>query len=181
MTCRSFLAASIAFSLAVVPTSAQTFDPATVAPNPMVEGLARSATEGGGLVELQGFVGPSTPETVRLYTDMTFSRYLEIPRQSIVQQVPGATDTKPVKLYTSSATIIGQVTRIPAGDYGDQARLVPNGIGGLPIDPPFRPGGPFSPLPGTPRDQACTILKVECAMGIVAACFVAIGYCSVIR
>jgi hypothetical protein len=155
MTCRSFLAASIAFSLAVVPTSAQTFDPATVAPNPMVEGLARSATEGGGLVELQGFVGPSTPETVRLYTDMTFSRYLEIPRQS--------------------------VTRIPAGDYGDQARLVPNGIGGLPIDPPFRPGGPFSPLPGTPRDQACTILKVECAMGIVAACFVAMGYCSVIR
>jgi hypothetical protein len=181
MTCRSFLAASIAFSLAVVPTSAQTFDPATVAPNPMVEGLARSATEGGGLVELQGFVGPSTPETVRLYTDMTFSRYLEIPRQSIVQQVAGATDTQPVTLYTSSETVLGLVTRMPAGDYGNQARLVPNGLGGLPIDPPFRPGGPFSPLPGTPRDQACTILKVECAMGIVAACFVAMGYCSVIR
>lgn len=170
---RSFLAASLALSLSLLPASAQqSFDPATIAPNPLVENLARSAGGDGSVIELQGFVGPSTPETVRLYTDMTLRHYLEIPRQSIVQQVPGATDRDPVTLYTSSSTVIGAVTRAPAGTYG-QARDLAKAFRATSAAPSQGPRAWYE------GDLGCEMHIASCLVGMVPECFIAAGYCAV--
>src|SRR5262245_59177677 len=77
----------------------------TIEPNPLVEQMLRSAPE--GIVELKGYVGPSTPEMVRLYMSLTLSSYVEIPRSAIVNVLQeGDPKIGPVKLYVrSSATI----------------------------------------------------------------------------
>ncbi len=174
MVCRSILAASLVLSLSLLPAAAQqAFDPSTVAPSPLVESLARSTGGDGNVVELQGFVGPSTPETVRLYTDMTLRHYLEIPRQSIVQQVPGATESEPVTLYTSSSTVIGAVTRAPAGTYG-QARALAKAFGAM-----SAPKSPGDAARWSTGETDCEIYLLSCMVFSMPQCLIGVGYCAV--
>jgi hypothetical protein len=101
----------IALGLAGTPLFAQQNVP-EIAPNQLVEQMLRSAQNGdGSIVEFRGYVGPSTPETVKLYPNLSLSSYLEIPRSAIVNAVQeGDPKTGPVKLYVrGSATIVTSV------------------------------------------------------------------------
>ncbi|MGX9432611.1 MULTISPECIES: hypothetical protein [Bradyrhizobium] len=69
----------IALGLAGTPLFAQQNVP-EIAPNQLVEQMLRSAQkDDGGIVEFRGYVGPSTPETVKLYRTLSLSSYFEIP------------------------------------------------------------------------------------------------------
>jgi hypothetical protein len=172
MTCRSIVGAFAMFSLSTFPFPAlsQAFDPATVAPNPAVEQLSRSLDAGGELVELQGFVGPSTPETVRLYKDLTLNQYLEIPRQSIVQQVSGANTSQPLTIYILSSTVVRSVTRMQAGEYGRLRISSSAALSGIPIDGGIRPI-----RPPQPRGLACDLHAINCLAGHALSCIAVYG------
>lgn len=103
--------ALIALGLAGTPLFAQQNVP-EIAPNQLVEQMLRNAQNGdGSIVEFRGYVGPSTPETVKLYRTLSLSSYFEIPRSAIVNAVQeGDPKTGPVKLYVrGSATIVTSV------------------------------------------------------------------------
>src|SRR5436189_243811 len=106
-TCFAITAALFAVCLlAMAPSLAQQTTP-TIVPNPLVEQLMRAAPQGEKLVELRGYVGTSTPDTVRLYADLSLSRYFDIPRSAIVHLVQeGDPKTGPVKIYLHGSTAI---------------------------------------------------------------------------
>jgi hypothetical protein len=110
------LAMCVLVLLVPVPTSSQpAFDPATVVPSPMLDSLARGAAGGDAIAEFTGYVGPSPADTVRLYTDLTLTRFIEIPRAAILQQVVGSTAGSPVKLYVRGSTVVVVAARVSAG------------------------------------------------------------------
>jgi hypothetical protein len=65
----------------------------TLKVNSVVESLA-SAAEDAGLARLEGYVGPSDSETIRLYGTLDMTYFADIPRDAILhaQQVPGRSD-----------------------------------------------------------------------------------------
>jgi hypothetical protein len=90
-------------------TQPQPFSPSSITSSPTVEQMLQNPKDGQPqtTVALRGYVGPSAPEVVRLYWDLTLTRYFEIPRNAIIQQVQGQ-DPKndPVTLYVRSSTPI---------------------------------------------------------------------------
>jgi hypothetical protein len=84
-------------------------------PNPKVEELLRKSPEGEQIVELKGYVGPSAPDTVRLYQSLSLSHYYEIPRSAIVSATrEGDPTTGPVKLYIRASTPVVLATQLSA-------------------------------------------------------------------
>lgn len=98
---------------------AQQLAPQSVAPSipthPIVEQLLQKSKQDSAIVELQGYVGPSTPDAVRLYSDLSLSRYWEIPRSDILHEVQGSNPTKdPTTLYVKSSTMVASTSRMSA-------------------------------------------------------------------
>jgi hypothetical protein len=141
------------------PSSAQqTFNPSSIVPNPLVEQMLRAAPDGEQIVELKGYVGPSTADTVRLYADLMLSRYIEIPRNAIVNMVQeGDPKTGLVKLYVRSSATVVVASRfsVNAGSLSLRA----------------------SALPGArPRNAVgCLLYGIECLAGNVLACAASAG------
>jgi hypothetical protein len=82
--------AAMFFLPVTMPASAQqtqAFSPSVVKASPLVEQMLGTTTDGDRIVELKGHVGPSTRDTVRLYADLSLTRYFEIPRSAIVSMV----------------------------------------------------------------------------------------------
>jgi hypothetical protein len=81
----------LTFLLAInAPSFAQQTGPTTNLRNhPAVERLLKNSKDGEPTVQLKGYVIQSSPETVRLYWDLTLSRYFEIPLSAVVDQVQG--------------------------------------------------------------------------------------------
>jgi hypothetical protein len=103
----------------------QTFSPSSVAPNPVVEQMLRATPDGEPLVELRGYVGPSTPETVRLYVSLSLSQYLEIPRSAIVYLLPeGDPKTGPVKLYVRGTATVVSANRLIASSAASSQQAI---------------------------------------------------------
>ena len=90
----------------------QTGPTTTLRTHPAVERLLKNSKDGEPTVPLKGYVNQSSPETVRLYWDLTLSRYFEIPLSAVVDQVQGADPEKdPVTLYVrASARIVSAST-----------------------------------------------------------------------
>ncbi|WP_076857930.1 hypothetical protein [Bradyrhizobium mercantei] len=88
---------------------------ASIVANPAVERILRDPKQGEATVVLEGYVGLSTPETVRLYSDLTLQRYWDIPRNEIVRQVQGNDPEKdPIKLYVRSSTLVASASKMTA-------------------------------------------------------------------
>jgi hypothetical protein len=95
-----------------------------LAPSPIITEMLRAAPEGEGLVSFSGYVGPSTPDTVRLYENLSLSRYLEIPRSAIVHALQeGDSKTSPVKLYVRSSAMIASVNRGTASSLSLRGKM----------------------------------------------------------
>ena len=115
MTTRN-IAAAVLFILCFsrnAPSFAQQTDrPFSISPNPLIEQMLRASPDGDQIVELRGYVGPSTPDTVRVYKSLTLSHYFEIPRSAIVHSSQeGDANTGPVKLYVRGSAMIVSATR----------------------------------------------------------------------
>lgn len=111
-------------------TLAQPSGPPELQPNPAIEELLRKSPEGEKLVELKGYVGPSTAETLRLYPSLDLSRYLEIPRSAIVSSArEGDSATGTVKLHVRGSATVVVATSISAEKMG-LASAKASGLGG---------------------------------------------------
>jgi hypothetical protein len=136
----------------------QTFNPSSIMPNPMVEQMLRVVPDGESIVELTGYVGPSTPDTVRLYPDLTMSRYFDIPRNAIVNLMhAGESKNGAVKLYVRGVApvVMGSRTTANVAALSFRASALPNA----------RPAG---------RNN-CLLYAAECLAGVTAACIAMYG------
>jgi hypothetical protein len=104
------------------PSAPPTQAPHQLAPNPLITELLRAAPDGEEIVRFSGYVGPSTPETVRLYENLSLSRYLEIPRSAILHSEEGDSKTSPVKIFVRSSAIITSVNRSTASSLSTRGR-----------------------------------------------------------
>ena len=103
-------------------------------------------------MELKGYVGPSTPETVRLYMNLSLSSYVEIPRNAVVNILQeGDSKTGPVKLYVRNSATIVTAVRHSASTISSSRRA------GM-FAGARRPGGRIA-IP------ACQELCILCALG----------------
>jgi hypothetical protein len=153
-------------------------------PNKIVEQLLRATPSGEPTVELSGYIGYATPESVRLYKDLSLSSYFEIPRADILySSQEGDPKTSPVRVFVrSSATILlgtrlkastasalnsSKASRLkaPVGPLGLRER----GADGIPKPPEFREAGSLE----------CALLLIACAEGNVGACYLYVMYCSI--
>lgn len=82
--------------------------PSPLVPNQIVKQQLRATPNGEPAVELSGYIGYATPESVRLYKDLSLSSYFDVPRGDILHSSQeGDPTTSPVTLYVrSSATIV---------------------------------------------------------------------------
>jgi hypothetical protein len=135
-----------------VPSSAQT---PSITPSPLVGQMLGTATDSEPIVELKGYVGPTTPEMVRLYADLSLQRYLEIPRGAIIGKVQEGDPTSgPVKLYVRGSTIVVSANRLSAANAAPTLQRAVT----LPRARPRE--GPAN----------CDIYLLECALGQGLAC-----------
>lgn len=163
------------------PPPQERFDPASISSSPHVQQLLGSVqvnqTTHSSVrpSKLRGHVGPSTAETVRLYWDLSLTRYWEIPRSAILLQVSGGRPGDPVDLYVPSTTAIVTATSMPAEAAMIQRALIDRlrkrGANiGANVDQP------------TTRNVASAVgegilhsAAVSCLAGIPAGCFVSLG------
>ena len=105
--------------LFIAPASAESGDDA-LTPNPLVERTLKSTEGNGVIVVLEGYVGPSSEDVVRLYDDLTLARYHDIPRSDVVEVSRlGTNDADPVKLYVKgTAMIVSSVRHAAAQGSG---------------------------------------------------------------
>ncbi len=72
--------------------------------NPIIEKLSEVAGRDSA-VELQGYVGPSEPNVIRLYRSLSMTHYVEIPKDAILHAVETKDDdTGQVKLFVAGST-----------------------------------------------------------------------------
>ena len=96
----------------------------SITPNPLIEQMLRASSEGEEIVELRGYVGPSTPDTVRLYEKLSMARYFEIPRSAIVcASYEGDPTTSPVRLHIRGSATIVWARSLTAGTASRTHRL----------------------------------------------------------
>jgi len=77
--------------------------------NPILEKLAEVA-ERDSVVELQGYVGPSEPDVIRLHQSLSMTHYVEIPKDSILHAVETKDDdTGRVKLWVQASVRVTEV------------------------------------------------------------------------
>ena len=142
----------------------QTLSPSSITPSAIVEQmLQNSKDQTQTMVALKGYVGRSgSPEVVRLYWDLTLTRYFEIPRNAIVQQMQGQ-DPKndPVTLYVRSSTPI--VTANSMSVDGAAAQRIES------LGKTLSGGGSGLKLTDM---SACTPSFVTCLAGYTAACMI---------
>jgi hypothetical protein len=145
------------------------YDPSSISSSPLIEQmLARPTT--GGFIELTGHVGPSTPETVRLFWDLSLTRYWEIPRSEIVQFVPGNGPNDPVKLYVSAASSLIAANRLVA-EQAVMQRTVIERLRGTSMTGQLQ----SRPELDLPALSYCLEYAVLCAWGHIYACAGALG------
>ena len=78
----STLAALMIFSAASA--QAQQASSLDLTPNPEIERLAKAVQEGEPLVPMKGFIGAASPNDVRLYTSMSLSTWVDLPKSAVV-------------------------------------------------------------------------------------------------
>ena len=142
----------------------------TIRSNATVERLMRSAG-GEGTVQLKGYVVQSSPEVVRLYWDLTLTRYFEVPRSAVLEQVQGSNpDSDPTTLYVKSSARIVSATSLPV-DAAMMQRAVIDGLGNIPIEGPGI--GPGTGI--RPRGAFCLAAGALCLYGHLTGCGAAIA------
>jgi hypothetical protein len=115
----------------------------SITTNAIVEQLLRDAG-GEQIVELSGYVGPSTPETIRLYQDLSLIRYLEIPRAEIIHSLQqGDPKFGPTKIYVRGTAKILVAKRQSASTFARLERL---------------------------EEHPCTVVCDACEHGVHSAC-----------
>jgi hypothetical protein len=95
--------------------------------NPTIAKLVEIA-RADEIVALEGFVGPSDPDFVRLYFDLELSGYLEVPKKAIkhAEELDKEKGEKgPVRVYVPASTMVRHVrqTFLPAKDRPERLRL----------------------------------------------------------
>jgi hypothetical protein len=154
----------LTFLLAInAPSFAQPTGPTTtLRTHPALERLLKNSKDGEPTVQLKGYVIQSSPETVRLYWDLTLSRYFEIPLSAVVDQVQGTDPEKdPVTLYVrASARIVSAISLTAdsaasslTADTADAAVMH------------RRLGNRFPTIP-----NECVASCVSCSLGHVGSC-----------
>jgi hypothetical protein len=155
----------------------QPSNPPDITPNAVLERLLQasknkdlSQPQTTTITELKGFPGPAivcvtSPCPVRLYWDLSLSRYWDIPANAIIHQVPGS-DPKndPVKLYVPSSTPLVTGTTLSADAAVIQKAFIDSG-GNIPFEGP----GVGAGRPG-PRSASCGGWVAGCLMGSGASC-----------
>jgi hypothetical protein len=94
--------------------------------NPTVAKLAEIGRQ-EEIVSLEGFVGPSEPDFVRLYFDLELSGYLEVPKRAVkhAEELDKEKREKgPVRIYVPASTMVRHVrqTFLPAKDRPERLR-----------------------------------------------------------
>jgi hypothetical protein len=128
------------------------------------------------LTELKGYAAQSsTPDMVRLYWDLSLSRYWDIPANAIIHQVPGS-DPKndPVKLYVSSSTPIVTGTTMPADAVVTQKAIIDH-LGTIPFEGPGIGAGAGQPAEKSWTSGALQGASFGCLAGSAAACSIVFG------
>src|SRR5262245_38207348 len=127
--------------------------------SPLVEQLLRAAPDGEQLVELSGYVGSSTPETVRLYRSPSLSSYFEIPRAAIVHSVQDGDPKKGLTtLYVRSSATIVTALRHSANRLAPTSQRAETAAGARSARPRL-------------QDSGCWEYAVQCAAGIITSCW----------
>src|SRR5262245_13278360 len=188
---RMALIARIAGLLLAVtsPSLAQQPQPSSPPANAVLERLLQNSKnkdltqpQTSTMTELKGYVGPSvvcviSPCPVRLYWDLSLTRYWDIPPDAIVQHVPG-NDPKndPVTLYVTSTAPMVTGTTMPAGAVVVQRAII-DGLGNIPFEGPgVGAGRPRArDALGGAGGGALHGALFGCAAGIPAACAVVFG------
>jgi hypothetical protein len=167
---------------------AQPFDPSSITPNATVNGLleglnARRPSPGNsipgapsgstGTTQLKGYVGPPTTDAVRLYWDLTLSRYWEIPRSAILSQLPGNGPNDPITIFVPSATPITIANSMPAEAVVIQRAII-DGLGNISfegpgIGPGHVPGQPTLVIDQTSKNVLTGFFQ-SCATGHALGC-----------
>jgi len=135
---RKYLVALIGALVALwLPAHAQQRAPALTS-NSLIEQLQKATPDGERLIELRGYVGPSTPETVKLYRSLSLANYYEIPRNAIVNVVQeGDPKTGPVKLFVRGSATIVHATRLSAGMFSSSRQAGASRLGSAGPDSVF--------------------------------------------
>ncbi len=73
--------------------------------DPVIAKLSERAS-GEGVAELQGYVGPSEDEVIRLYGSRQMSSYVDIPMTAVLHIVEPEIENEPTAIYTLASTQI---------------------------------------------------------------------------
>lgn len=85
------------------------------APHPLVERMLSATANGHGAVELRGYPGHSSPETLTLFLDLSLSRHLEIPQSAVLARVESdGTANGPTKVYVQATAQVVAARRLTA-------------------------------------------------------------------
>jgi hypothetical protein len=164
-------------------SSTERFDPSSITPSPavqqMVQGLQsnqKSTQSPVTISKLTGYVGPSTADTVKLYWDLSLSRYWEIPRSAIRFQIPASSPDDPVHLYVPSTTAIAIINTMPAeaaviqrGLISQWGTVIKNGEGDGENDPITRNAALAA------GESFLRSAAIECLAGMGLGCMVSLG------
>ena len=71
--------------------------------DPVIAKLSERAS-GEGVAELQGYVGPSEDEVIRLYGSREMISYVDIPMTAVLHIVEPENENEPTVIYTLSST-----------------------------------------------------------------------------
>src|SRR5207244_1443408 len=81
--------------------------------HPLVAKLHPDPDDARNLISLVGYLGPSkNPDDIRLYLDLTFNHYYELPSASIVATAPTNADdpNSPTSVYVEASTQLNVVS-----------------------------------------------------------------------
>ena len=101
-------------------------------PDPLIAKLSERAN-GEPVAELQGYVGPSEDEVIRLYESRQMITYVDIPKTAVLHIVEPENENEPTAIYTLASTRVRFTTVRSATLPAEQvpAFAVPQGSFGL--------------------------------------------------
>jgi hypothetical protein len=119
-------------------------------PDPLVEKLLKVAGE-DSIVEMEGHVGPSDGETLRLYSSLELTEWVDVPRHGILHVEEVRDERKRVRAYVRGSAQVRVVssrsTTVQAAQMGRAGRLGPS-LGSIIV-------GPLPPPRIPPRLRLC--------------------------
>jgi len=166
----------------VASASAQPPNSPPIAPNKLVEALERVGPGTDGIVEIKGYVASSSGETVRVYTDLSLTTFIDIPKEAILHSIqdgdPAAT---PLRLFVrgSSTLVMGtrfKADRLMAANASKAARSNPPLSIRQQLSNSRNPAGSRE---AASNDLSCLLLFLACAEGNVGACYLYVMYCNI--